>query len=103
MSVYSFESRQSRKPAASPPCSAMKAPLRDTVPMPTYSLIALEAFTILNGVFLCILDGGRGDLVPDLVGVLIRVDPTPMQIAVASNIDAGAAAGYVGHVSDSRA
>lgn len=64
---------------------------------------ALEALIVMNGVFLRILDGGtgkhRGDLIPDLVDVLIRVDPSPMQIAVivsckASNIDAGGAIGY---------
>src|SRR5690606_13707341 len=72
---------------------------------------ALEALIVVNGVFLRILDGGtrkhRGNLVPNLVGVLIRVDPSPMQKAVivsckAGNIDAGGTVEYVGHVSDPR-
>jgi hypothetical protein len=72
---------------------------------------ALEALIVMNGLFIRILNGGTskhgGNLVPDLAGVLIRVDPSSMQKAVivsckASNIDARAAVGYVGHVSDPR-
>lgn len=72
---------------------------------------ALEALMVVNGVFFRILDWGtgkhRGNLVPNLVGILIRVDPSPMQIAVvvggkAGDINAGIAVGYVDHVSDPR-
>ena len=69
---------------------------------------ALKTFIVVDGIILRALDRRarkhRGNLVPDLVGVLIRVDPGTMQIAVvvgceAGDIDAGIAVGCAGHVS----
>ena len=78
---------------------------------PTFAVREREVNEVVDGVFLRVLDGGlcehRRNLVPDLVGILIRVDPSPMQISVivggkVGDIDAGIAVGYVGHVSDPR-
>nr|WP_272212333.1 hypothetical protein [Marinicella sp. W31]MDC2878248.1 hypothetical protein [Marinicella sp. W31] len=60
--------------------------MRATVSMPAYSLIVTPS---------------------NLAGILIRVDPSPMQIAVivggkAGDIDAGITVVYVGHVFDLR-
>ena len=65
----------------------------------------LEALIVVNGVFFRACDGGcfehRGNLGPDVVGVIVGVDPSAMQIAgiiggEAGNIYAGG--GGVGSV-----
>ena len=69
---------------------------------------ALKAFIIVNGELFRALDGRAGehggDLGPDCVGVLIRINPSAMKIAIviggeARDINAGAgSACSVGHV-----